>query len=206
MPHPRIAKPVPEDRETLAFYAREAETYSQWSKDHRNPRLETFLSKLSPGARVLELGCGSGRDSANMLAHGFDVVATDASPEMAAQASRHLGRAVAVLPAGELSALAEFDAIWANACLLHIPMQELADVIARINAALKPQGCFYASYKGGEGEGRDRFGRYYNYPSIAVLEQLYQTLPWTSLEISQDIGGGYDGEKTTWLHVTAVGC
>ncbi|EHS53833.1 Methyltransferase type 12 [Rhizobium sp. PDO1-076] len=195
---------MPEDRETLEFYAREAEAYGQWSKDHQNPRLETFLSNLPPGARVLELGCGYGRDSATMLAHGFDVVATDASPEMAAQASRHLGRTVSVLPAGDLAALAEFDAIWANACLLHIPMQELADVIARIYTALKSQGCFYASYKGGEGEGRDRFGRYYNYPSVAVLEAIYHTVPWSSLEISQGIGGGYDREKTTWLHVTAV--
>ena len=59
---------------------------------------------------------------------------------------------------------AAYDGVWASACLLHVPRDELAGVLARIHRALKPEGLFYASYKVGHGDGRDSFGRYYNYP------------------------------------------
>ena len=54
---------------------------------------------------------------------------------------------------------------WANACLLHVPRDELAGVLGLIRRALKPAGTFYASYKTGDGAGRDTLNRYYNYPS-----------------------------------------
>lgn len=195
---------MPEDRETLDFYAREAESYSRWSIAAQKPRLDRFLSGLAPASKILELGCGAGGDCATMMARGFEVIPTDASPEMAAEASRRLARPVLVLPAGELSAIGEFDAVWANACLLHVPLAELGDVIARVARALKPQGRFYASYKAGEAEGRDRFGRYYNYPTAAGLEAIYRQVQWHSVEILEDAGGGYDGQPTAWLHVTAI--
>lgn len=195
---------MPEDRETLEFYSRKATTYVQWSGTEPSRRLDLFLSRLKPNARILELGCGAGNDSAAMIARGFDVTPTDASPEMAARAASRLARTVTVLAAGDLSAVSEFDAIWASACLLHVPLPDLADVIARINTALKPQGRFYASFKSGEAEGRDRFGRYYNNPSAMELEGIYRRSLWSNLDLTSNSGSGYDGESTTWLHVTAI--
>ncbi len=200
----RMVQHVSEDRQTLEFYAREATTYVHWSCTEPSRHLDLFLSDLSANARILELGCGAGSDSAAMIARGFDVTPTDASPELAASATSRLARTVSVLAAGDLSAVSEFDAIWASACLLHVPLQDLADVIARINTALKPEGRFYASYKSGQAEGRDRFGRYYNNPSAPQLEDIYRNSSWNSLHIKTNPGSGYDGESTTWLHVTAV--
>ena len=62
----RTVSRVPEDRLTLEFYAREAATYVQWSGMRQSPRLDSFLSNLMPGARILELGCGAGNDSARL--------------------------------------------------------------------------------------------------------------------------------------------
>ena len=66
-----------------------------------------------------------------------------------------------------------YDGVWASACLLHVPREELAGIFGRIRRALKPFGVFYASFKIGEGDGRDSLGRYYNYPSPESLESTY---------------------------------
>ena len=120
------------DEETLQFYRGNAEAYAGREITSRQARLTAFLAQLPPGACILELGCGAGGDTAEMLARGFDVRATDGSPEMAAVASKRLGRTVETLLFHDLDAVEAYDAVWANACLLHVPRLELSDVLARI--------------------------------------------------------------------------
>ncbi len=192
------------DPETLEFYAREAAAYAAGARQAQARRLDAFLARLKRGARVLELGCGGGIDAAAMIAAGFDVDATDGSPAMAAQAAARLGRPARVMAFAELEAEAAYDAVWANACLLHVPRAGLADVLARVHRALGPGGVFYAGYKAGGGEGRDRFGRYYNYPDRAFLEAAYGAAgSWAALEFEAADGTGYDGIATPWLHASA---
>ncbi len=192
------------DSATLGFYAEEAETYAGREREADRARIERFARLLPAGGQVLELGCGGGQDSAALLARGFDVTPTDGSPELAAQAALRLGRPVAVLLFEDLAASAAYDGIWANACLLHVPRAALPAIIARVHAALRPGGAFYASFKAGEAEGRDRFGRYYNYPSAEWLRATYGAEAWHSLDIAAESGGGYDGEPTRWLHAFAI--
>lgn len=85
------------DATTLDFYAVEAQAYAGRPREAEHRRIDRFVEGLTPGARILELGCGGGQDSAEMLARGFDVVPTDGSPELAAQAQQRLGRPVRVL-------------------------------------------------------------------------------------------------------------
>jgi SAM-dependent methyltransferase len=193
-----------EHDQTLRFYADNAKAYAGYREEANEIRLEAFLNRLSAGARVLELGCGNGRDSGFMIERGFDVTPTDGVLEMAREASRRLGREVEVLRFGDIEAVNAYDGIWANACLLHTPRNDLADVLARIHRALRPAGLFYASYKTGGEEMTDTIGRYYNNPSRPWLEQLYVSVEWSSLDITENEGSGYDDRPTEWLHVTAV--
>ncbi len=73
-------------------------------RKRRRTRLTGFLALLPPGGSILELGCGAGNHSANMLAAGFAVRATDGSPEMAEIASRRLGHPVETMLFDELDA------------------------------------------------------------------------------------------------------
>ncbi len=192
------------DDATLRFYAENAVAYAA-REDEAWPALDRFLDALPAGARVLELGCGDGRDAERMLDRGFDVRPTDGSPELAAIAAVRLGRAVDVLRFDALDEVAAYDAVWASACLLHVPAERLADVLARIRRALRPGGRFAASYKAGDGEGRDTLGRYYNFPTAAGLEHAYTAAgPWSALTLTQAPGGGYDGVERTWLLVDTV--
>lgn len=191
-----------EDDPTTRFYADNASTYSARCSDAGTQRLERFLAQLPADADILELGCGSGRDSAWMLERGLRVTPTDGTPEMAAEASWRLGMQVAVLRFENIDVVDAYGGIWANACLLHVPRAELSDILRKIHAALRTGGVFYASFKAGEAEGQDALGRYYNYPSRDWL--LHQGLAWSSVEIEEGVGGAYDRQPTDWLHVTAV--
>lgn len=188
---------------TATFYADQAATYAADTGVYpASPNLQRFADRLPVGGRVLELGCGSGRESAWMLSQGLDVHPTDGIAEMAAEASARLGIPVSVLPFDGIEAVAAYEGVWANACLLHVPRADLPGILARIRRAMRPGGLFYASYKAGQAEGIDRFGRYFNYPDEAFLRAAYGA-GWKSLAIEAAEGSGYDGVPTAWLHVFA---
>jgi len=192
------------DDDTLQFYRRNAEAYAKREITSRQIRLNRFLALLPPGAAILELGCGAGGDSAEMLARGFDVSPTDGSPEMSEVASRRLGRAVATLLFHDLDAVEAYDGVWANACLLHVPRADLAQVLALIRRALKPGGSFYASYKTGDAEGRDTLDRYYNYPTADWLRATYaEAGQWDELSIESGEVIGFDDKMAEMLFVLA---
>lgn len=200
------AEPTPErhDDETLAFYDREAVAYAARREAEGSRELEGFIAALSPGASVLDLGCGGGQDAQAMAGAGLRVTAIDGSAALAAEASRRLGRAVRVMKFEALTDERRYDAIWANASLLHVPVDGLHDVLGRVWRALRPDGLLCASFKAGDGPGRDSFGRYYNFPSAEQLTVLFrQAATWSELTVEQDTGGGYDGVERTWLLVRA---
>ncbi len=192
------------DDDTLQFYRRNAEAYARREITSRQTRLNRFLALLPPGAAILELGCGAGGDSAEMLARGFDVSPTDGSPEMAEVASRRLGRAVATLLFHDLDEVEAYDGVWAKACLLHVPRTDLAQVLTLIRRALKPGGSFYASYKTGDAEGRDTLDRYYNYPTADWLRATYtEAGEWDELSIESGEVIGFDDKMAEMLFVLA---
>lgn len=192
------------DDDTLQFYRQNAEAYAKREITSRHARLGKFLAMLPSGAAILELGCGAGGDSAEMLARGYDVTPTDGSPEMAEVASRRLGRAVGTLLFHDIDAVEAFDGIWANACLLHVPRDQLANILALIHRALKPGGAFYASYKAGDGGGRDTLNRYYNYPTEDWLRATYAKAgEWRDLSIETGEVRGFDDAMAEMLFVLA---
>ena len=190
------------DDETLQFYRRNAEAYARWAKAP-STRLKGFLALLPPGGSILELGCGAGNHSAVMLADGFKVRATDGSPEMAEIASRRLGQRVDAMRFDQLDEQEAYDGVWASACLLHVPRDELTGILKRIRRALRGNGVFYASFKIGECDGgRDSLGRYYNYPSPEWLATAYAAAgPWQSLTSDTGEIQSFDKTPATMLHL-----
>ena len=169
----------------------------------------TPASPPSPRRYRLAPACWNWAAAAAMTASGFSIAASTSSPPTARRnwPSRRAG-----VSAGRSRCCSSRTStrsrpstvVWANACLLHVPRTALPGILARIHRALKPGGLFYASFKAGTAEGRDRFGRYFNYPSPDGLRSAYGPAGWQSLVIGEETGGGYDGEPTSWLHVTAV--
>lgn len=119
-----------------------------------------FEKYLRPGSKILDLGFGSGRDSLYFLSKGYEVYSLDPC-----QAFIEHGKEIG-LPhvlqsrAEDLDLNDAFDAIWANASLLHVASDKLKDVFLRCAKALKENGIMYCSFKYGDFEG-ERDGRYY---------------------------------------------
>jgi SAM-dependent methyltransferase len=154
------------------------------------------------GARVLELGCGGGQDSAQMAARGFVVDATDGTPAMVAKANECFGLAARVMEFDELDADAAYDAVWAHASLLHCPRAMLPDVLTRIRRALVPGGWHFASYKLGEAEGRDLLGRLHNFPPPEWLISTYEAAGFMILAREVYAGKASDGTQRDWIDLT----
>ncbi|MBB3566576.1 class I SAM-dependent methyltransferase [Rhizobium sp. BK491] len=188
---------------TASFYTDNAAIYAARERRLPRQRLDAFLAALPARATILELGCGGGQDAAYMLSRGFDVTPTDGSAELAKEAEKHLGRPVRVMRFEALDATEIFDGIWAEASLLHVPRSALPNIFDRILRALKTGGIFHASFKAGEAEGHDKFGRYYNCPSAVWLEAMLSARGWKNITMTEADGGGFDGEPTRWLYVKA---
>ena len=161
-----------------------------------------FIKYLPDGGRVLDAGCGSGRDSKAFIVQGYSVVAIDASREMCLRASELLGQEVWQMRFDEMSFDDEFDGVWACASLLHVPVSEMADVLKKIKHGLRPEGIFYASFKYGEGETVTDVRVFTNYTLESVCE-LVEGAGFRVLEcdISYDVRPGREEEK--WINAIA---
>lgn len=191
------------DAATLRFYSDEAPIYTASGPSGASRHLAGFLQRLQPASRILELGCGGGRDAEAMLRHGFVVDATDGTPEIARNAEERIGQTVQVMRFDQLDALEMYDAVWAHASLLHVPRAALPDVLELVFRALRPGGFHFANFKGGGTEGRDRFGRYFNYFATSELLELYRASgPWEIVATDEYVGGGYQGGQGPWIAIT----
>ena len=162
---------------------------------------ERFLTKLQPGAAILDLGCGSGRDTKVFLARGYRVTAADGSPELCRIASAYTGIPVRLMLFNELADAGAYDGIWACASILHVPSAELPDVFRRMITALRPGGIIYASFKYGTFEG-ERNGRRFTDFTGETFAAFLKQFPELTLEdqwISADVRPGRSDEK--WLNV-----
>jgi len=191
------------DPATMAFYDREAPRYTTSFGRRPSRHLEGFLDRLTPRARVLELGCGGGRDAGRIAERGFALDATDGSAAMAAKARERTGLAVRHMRFDELDAVAEYDAVWANACLLHVPRAEIAQVLGAIRESLRPGGWHFASYKLGTGEGRDLLGRLHNFPDERWISAAYGDAGFALEHTAIYRGEGADGTVRDWIAITA---
>lgn len=201
--HPKLTL-MPYDPATLRFYSDEAPVYTASATGGISRHLEGFLDLLRPGARILELGCGGGLDAEFMVKRGFNVHPTDGTPEIAAKAQERLDIPVRIMRFDEIDERDTYNAVYASASLLHVPVDDLPSVLAGIHAALIPGGLHFASYKGGGQAGRDRFGRYFNYLSFKQALHVYQSAaPWADVAVNETTGGGYDGVQGPWLTIVA---
>jgi SAM-dependent methyltransferase len=192
------------DVETLHFYEQNARTYTGARPDEPSEDLLAFLPRLQSGASILELGCGSGTDAAEMERLGFNVLPTDGSAAMAAIASERLGRKIDVLRFEDLNVERQYDAVVACASLLHVPFEGLPTVLQRIWSSLKPGGWHFASFKTDSEAARDEHGRYYNYLDRSAAAIAYQAAGnWSTISFEHYDGVGHFSAPARWLTVTA---
>lgn len=187
---------------TLTFYQNNAIEYAaETANVDFTATQERFLKYLPIGSHILDFGCGSGRDSKCFFERGYAVTATDGCKEFVALASSYTGLEVKELLFNDLDAENVYDGVWACASILHLPKEELKDVLCKICRALKNGGYFYTSFKYGSFEGEVN-GRYFTYLDEDAFAELLAAVPeLKAIEqwVSGDVRTGRGAEM--WLNV-----
>ena len=187
---------------TLDFYNQHAKEYFfQTVKADLSATYKKFLPFIKKEGLILDLGCGSGRDSYYFKQNGYQIVAVDGSKELATQASLLLGQPVLNQLFEDIQFNEEFDGVWACASLLHVSAKELPSILIKIRESLKKEGVFYISVKEGEAPA-DEDGRFFQYYSPSQFHHLISQCgglkietAWSHTELRDE------GNKVVWLNV-----
>jgi 2-polyprenyl-3-methyl-5-hydroxy-6-metoxy-1,4-benzoquinol methylase len=144
---------------TIDYYNKHAEEFTASTFEVDMESLyQPFLAELPEGARILDVGCGPGRDTLAFKNKGYQVDAIDYSEELVKKATQLTGIPVRLQSFYEIDADQAYDGIWACASLLHCERTRLKEVIGKLLSALKPNGMLYMSFKYGNGD-RQKDGR-----------------------------------------------
>lgn len=187
---------------TLAYYNANADAFVANTANVAFSTLQkAFIERLPAHASVLDVGCGSGRDSLAFLRAGLDVTAIDGSKALCAHASQLLGQSVLCTTFENYQPTRTFDGIWACASLLHLEWATLIQVMQKLSTALKENGCFYASFKLGNSAGV-RNGRFFTDMNADRLHQLLTEIPDLCIDQLFHTGDVRPGrEKEQWFNV-----
>ena len=191
------------ENRTLDYYNKNSEEYfnSTLNVDMTNTYKE-FLKLVPEGGKILDLGCGSGRDSMNFMKLGYEVIAVDGAKKLAKRASVLLGKEVIVSTFEELELKEKFHGIWACASLLHIKREDLKTVLNNLYNNLDDNGVFYMSFKYGEKEYVDDKNRYFNcFTDESIISFINENTKYNilGLYITEDKLGRVNEIK--WLNV-----
>lgn len=144
---------------TIDYYNLYADEFTQATLHVNMETLyQPFLAELPEFARILDLGCGSGRDTLAFKNKGYQVDAIDYSEELVKKATKFTGIQVKHQSFYNLSEVAVYDGIWACASLLHCERHRLTEVLEKMLRALKSEGVIYMSFKYGDSD-REKDGR-----------------------------------------------
>ena len=190
------------DKITLSYYNTHAQDFVQGTVGvDFHITQDRFLAQLPAGAKILDFGCGNGRDTKYFLERGFAVEATDGSAELCKLASEHTGISVKQMLFDELDAVAKYDGIWACASILHLAWKDLVVVMQIMVRAVKGEGVIYTSFKYGQftGERNGRFFTDLDEEGLARLLEEVGGLEVKELWITGDVRPGRGEEK--WLNV-----
>ena len=183
------------------YYNKNAETFFEGTVNaDMTEHYAAFLQKLPQKAHILDAGCGSGRDSLYFINQGYKVTAIDASEELCKLAEAYIGQQVLNLKFQDITFENTFDGIWACASLLHVPSDELEQVLGCLKRALKSEGILYASFKYGDFEGR-RNERYFHDLTEEKAQRLFSGvgLNIEKMWITKDVRPDHVDEM--WLNI-----
>ncbi|GAB6106970.1 class I SAM-dependent methyltransferase [Fusibacter bizertensis] len=165
------------------------------------PIYERFEKYLKPGAKLLDVGFGSGRDSLHFDANGYEVVSIDFASEVYNRGKILLNTEVLLVDVKDIKYKNEFDGIWASAVLFHFTGDEIKDVLVRCHDALIKNGVMYISFKYGEEE-LIRHGRFFNdFTEDKFNKLLSGNEMFEITEIWQTHDARRDHQYQNWLNV-----
>jgi SAM-dependent methyltransferase len=157
---------------TLEHYERSADSFWEGTRSHDvSQNVAALLRHLrsAPPCRILDLGCGPGRDLVSFRDLGHEAVGLDGAAAFVRMAKQHSGCEVLHQNLFALDLPSQrFDGVFANAVLFHVPSQELPRVLSELHQTLVPEGVLFCSNPHGpdsEQYSGARYGCYLSWPT-----------------------------------------
>lgn len=194
------------NKQTVDFYNQNAEQYASSTINlDVNKEMVGFLQGIPFAGKILDAGCGSGRDLKNFTSLGYNAVGIDASEELVKIAAKNSGAPVECKGFLDIDWKNEFDGIWCMASLLHLNKVELKEALEKLGESMKPNAKFYASFKVGEGEKYDEKGRFFSYVSKEELEKVFQSVDkFKNIRVEFGNDDKLGRVDTQWVNVYAI--
>lgn len=186
---------------TLNYYNQNADSFIEGTVSVNFKEVQDKFLQMLSGKKILDFGCGSGRDTMYFLKSGFDVTATDGSEELCKYASEYTGIQVKQMLFQDLDEVDYYDGIWACSSILHLSKNELRIVMNKMSRALKSDGIIYTSFKYGNFEG-ERNGRFFTDFTIDEFTDFVKDVKEMAIEeywITGDVRPGRGDER--WLNL-----
>lgn len=166
------------DRQTLDAYEQQAVHYAaEWAAQDAPDEMYALLEQYFARGPTADVGCGAGRDTAWLAAHGYDATGIDASPALLAEARRRhpaLRFVRAALP--DLAGIGDglFANVLCETVIMHLDADAIPAAVRRLVAILGPGGTVYLSWRvTHDADKRDGNGRLYcAFPPDVVLRAL----------------------------------
>lgn len=190
--------------DSIDYYNRYAVPYFEETVDvSMEEVMDEFAGLLPENAEVLDLGCGSGRDTIALEERGFYVTALDGSEEMCKLAEVNTDQEVLCMTYEEMDFDEVFDGIWACASLVHLTEEEMKETLDKLVRALEKEGILYFSVHKGERDGiyGGRYFRDYSKKEIYGLIDKISGLELINIWTTQDVRSGKSDRM--WLNVLA---
>lgn len=189
---------------TIKYYNDNADAYARQTMFCLLPHLyEPFGELLPASARILDAGCGVGRDTRHFIEEGHIVISFDASIEMVKKCREYPHAYCIQRSFDEVNFKEEFDGVWANASLVHLKKSDAIKTVSRLATALKPGGTMFISLKEGEGTKQEDDGRFFQYYTEVETKDLYTADGRLDLirlwKSPSAINNG--SEQTVWLNI-----
>lgn len=192
---------------TIAFYDADPQAYANGTLSSDLSHLyPAFLERVVDGGRILDAGCGAGRDIVQFFLKGYQVDAFDASVGLARLAGKLTGVDVEVTRFEDwVSRPRRYDGIWCFASLLHVDRVDLTKVLSSLALSLRPGAPIFASFKWGERDTFDVRGRQFtNFTSATLGETFEAVSELTGVEVWGEEGPTALDDATRWLYVMAI--
>ncbi len=160
-----------------------------------------FEKYLKKNASILDLGCGSGRDSLYFSNKGFNVTSLDGSIKMIDYLKSKLKNEIVFSVFEEYKTEKKFDGIWACASLLHVKKENMKDIILKYIDLLSINGIFFMSFKlrNKDFEKDGRVFTCFSEDSFKILLSEFLNIEIIKIIVTNDVRRNRENEK--WISV-----